>query len=88
MEKEKTITLDQHYIMIPVPCDAFKLKIEATLLDEDDEPYTVFTRVSTKDLIKARTDFVENIGDDWDAVYTLTEEGKEYLRQLQDNSLE
>lgn len=90
MKKEPEFTpggeveCDSH-IILAVPRDAVRLKAEVTLLDEDGQPHVCTTILGPEEIRQARQDFLDNVdgGDDYDAVYTLTDKGRELLDRLE-----
>lgn len=82
--KNKELELEQYNIIVKIPVDAVKVSITAKILNDKDEIVSVYTDMNMKDIYEARTAFLENVedGDDFDAVYTLTEKGKAYLDAL------
>ena len=79
------MNLEQYHIIVNIPKNTVKLRLEAKFLDESDEIKTAHIDMNVNDIYEARRDFLDNVedGDDYDAVYRITEKGKEYLRQLE-----
>ena len=73
---EKIIELNEVYIMFPVPENTVSLTIQANIIDDNNEIQKVSKDISPSEYRQARKDFVENIGDDWDKEYVLTEKGR------------
>lgn len=84
---EEAIKLDEVYIMFPVPENTVSLTIQANIIDDNNEIQRVSKDISPSEYRQARKDFVENIGDDWNATYVLTEEGRKWLEELRKNKL-
>lgn len=82
MENKKYIELDEMDIMLRVPAGACALQLTVTMMDDNNKTYEVTRGVSTAELYKARQNFLEYIGDDYDDTYVLTEKGKEWLEEL------
>lgn len=79
------IELEQQNVIIKIPVDAVKLRITAKILGDNDTLQTVSTDLGLKDIQEARSAFLDNVefGDDYDAVYVLTEKGRAYLEELE-----
>lgn len=75
----KEIESNEIYVMLPVPENTVSLKIEANLINDNNEIIKAVKDISPSEFRQARKDFVENIGDDWDEEYVLTEEGRKWL---------
>ena len=73
-------------IILKVPETSVSLKIIASVVNDDMSIDTVERTIPMSDLLQARKDFLENVqdGDDYDAVYTLTDAAKEYLSKFHD----
>ena len=84
---EETIQLDEVYIMFPVPENTVSLTIQANIIDDNNEIQQVSKDISPSEYRQARKDFVENIGDNWDDTYVLSEKGRKWLEELQKNKL-
>ena len=71
-----------HHIIIEIPEDTVKLVVNAKILD-GDELVTVKGSYTANEIFKARKDFLDNVedGDDYDAVYVLTDEGRAWLEE-------
>ena len=56
----------------------------ASLMDENGQLMNVMKKLPVQDIFKARQDFLQNVedGDEYDARYVLTDEGREYLNSL------
>lgn len=73
---------DSH-IILAIPRDTARLKVEATLFDKDGRLHVCEIVLGTEDIRKARQDFLDNVGDDdYDARYVLTDEGRRLLEQM------
>lgn len=85
MAKKKEIDLEEMNIILRVPKDAVTLTVNAAIMNSDDKPVKVKKRLTTQDVYKARQDFLDNVedGDDYDARFVITEEGRRYLEELE-----
>ena len=81
----KTIELEEMNIFLRIPKEAVALEVTASLLDPDGKLMKVKTSLSVSDIRDRRQDFLDNVdlGDDYDAHFVLTEEGKAYLESLE-----
>ena len=83
MEPEDIINEDLIHIIIAIPKDTARLIINATMLGEDMNPVTAETEMSVSEIMQARKDFLDYVGDDeYNAKYTLTEKGRELAARL------
>ena len=82
----KTIELEEMNIFLRIPKEAVALEVTASLLDPDGKLMKVKTSLSVSDIRDRRQDFLDNVedGDDYDARYVLTDEGRAYLERLQE----
>ena len=71
------------HIIVQVPKDAVTVSFDAKLL-QNGQLVTAHMDMSAEEFRQARQDFLDNVdgGDEYDAVYTLTEEGKAYAGKL------
>lgn len=78
------VELDEYNLIIKIPRESVKLEIKAVFLDDNDELATVCKTLKLRDIQEARKDFLENVedGDDYDARYVLTDEGREWLEEF------
>lgn len=78
------IELEETNVILKIPKDAFALKLIAYVPNGEEKPHKCEKDLSLQELIAARKDFLENVefGDDYDAKYVLSEEGKRYLEEL------
>ena len=88
MNKEKAfqpgeyVELDEMNVIVKIPKDTVRLTMDCTILQDDsDELHTVQARLNHEDIQAARGAFLENVedGDDYDAVYTITDKGRAWL---------
>lgn len=77
------IECDSH-IILAIPSGTARLKAEVTLLDGDGQPHICETVLGPEEIRQARQDFLDNVdgGDDYNAVYTLTEKGRELYERI------
>lgn len=78
------IELDLMNIIVKIPKEAVEVRIDATIY-HDGKLEIVHSGMNMVEIADARQDFLDNVedGDDYDAIYTLTEEGERYLDSLQ-----
>lgn len=83
-DENKIVELEEMNIILRIPKSAASVTVNAVLIDENDKTVKVSRRLSAEDIRSARQDFLDNVenGDDYDAHYVLTDEGREYLEQL------
>lgn len=84
-EPGKTIELEEMNIFLRIPKEAVALEVTASLLDPDGKLMKVKTSLSVSDIRDRRQDFLDNVdlGDDYDARFVLTDEGRAYLEDLE-----
>ena len=80
----KTMELEEMNIILRIPKDAVALEVTASLLAGDGKLMKVSRKLAVSDIRDQRQAFLENVedGDEYDARYVLTDEGREYLEQL------
>ncbi len=78
------VELEEYNLIIKIPRESIKLEIKAVFLDDNDELTTVCKTLKLCDIQEARKDFLENVedGDDYDARYVITDEGRKFLESL------
>lgn len=78
------IELDLMNIIAKIPKEAVEVRIDATIY-HDGKLEIVHSGMNMVEIADARQDFLDNVedGDDYDAIYTITEEGERYLDSLQ-----
>lgn len=83
-KRQKEVELAETNIILKIPENAVSLSVTANLLDENGKLVKVSKNLTVKDIFEARQAFLENVedGDDYDARYVLTEEGRAYLNHL------
>lgn len=83
----ETIELDQINIILPIPKQTVSMDLTVKVMD-GDTIQTVYKPFTISDIHDMRANFLDNVefGGDYDAVYTITEEGKRYLEALNENN--
>ena len=78
------VELDEMPIIVKIPKDAALVELNITMLDEHGDLMRVQRCLSTSEIRECRKDFLDNVefGDDYDAMYTLTDEGRAYAEKL------
>ena len=68
-------------IIVKVPENTVACKFTATMITDDGKLQDAEMTMNATDFRQARQDFLDNVegGDDYDAVYTLTEKAKREL---------
>ena len=71
------------HIILSVPKDTVTISVDAKLL-LDGKLETARWEMSAEEFRRARQDFLDEVddGDEYDGVWSLTEEGKEYVERL------
>ena len=84
-EKGDEIELDQINIILKIPKKTIALEIQPKILDDNGEVMTLSATLDPEDVRAARQDFLDNVdcGDDYDALYTLTDKGRELCERIQ-----
>lgn len=77
------IDIEEMDIILGIPENAAQIEINATVLMEDGTTQRVSKKLNTKEIMDARKDFLDFVDDDYNAVYTLTDSGREWLEQLE-----
>lgn len=72
-------------IIVRIPKNTARLQLAASFLDEDGTPQTLRRVMDVSDIRDARNDFIDNVeaGDDYDAVYVVTDKGLRWLDELE-----
>lgn len=77
------IELEQINIILQIPKNTAKLKVEAVIVDDDNQAHIVTRTLSTQEVFDARKDFTDWVDEEeYGAVYTLTDLGREYLDSM------
>lgn len=89
---ETPIDTEMVNIILKIPKDTVVLSVEATVLD-GEQPPSKQTKImkadfSPSDIFDMRMDFLDNVeaGDEYDAVYVLTDEGRKYVEDRENES--
>ena len=79
------VTLDEMNVILKIPKEAVAMEVTASLII-DGELQKVSKKLTVADIRDARQAFLDNVefGDEYDAKFVLTEDGKKYLEQLMD----
>lgn len=74
---------DLIHIIVQVPKDTVTVSFDAKMI-RNGELVTAHMDMTPEEFRQARKDFLDEVdgGDEYDAVYALTEEGKEYADRL------
>lgn len=80
----KEASVETMPIIIRIPVNSAHLEIKAKIMDEDGQTTEGICSFTPNQIAAARRDFLDNVdwGDEYDAVYSLTEEGKKLARFL------
>ena len=83
-QKTVEVELEEMPIILHIPKDSVAIELISTMFDENGELMRVSRKISVSEIYKYRQDFLDNVefGDEYDAVYTLTEEGRAYAEKL------
>ena len=83
------IELEQINIILQIPKNTAKLKIEAVIVDDDNQAHIVTRTLSTQEVFDARKDFTDWVDEEeYGAVYTLTDSGREYLDSMENGDVD
>ena len=87
MKPGDEVQLEDMGVILRIPKEAIRLELTVTLLDEDGALRNVVAEFSASDIREARQAFLDNVemGDDYDAVWRLTEKGRRELEFLKEN---
>jgi len=71
-------------IIVKVPENTVACKFTATMITDDGKLEDAEMKMNATEFRQARKDFLDNVdgGDEYDTMYTLTEEGKAYVERL------
>lgn len=81
-KKKKYIEPDESRAMVFLPDNAYKIRIEASIVI-DDEIVVAYKELDRSEIEKAFRDAEENYTED-DDKFVITEKGIEYLNQIQE----
>ena len=77
------VELDEMNVILRITKEAVSLELNAGILDEAGKLRKVGKRLSVSEIREARQAFLDNVeGDDYDARFVITEEGRRYLESL------
>ena len=87
MKPGDEVQLEDMGVILRIPKEAIRLELTVTLLDEDGALRNVVAEFSASDIREARQAFLDNVemGDDYDAMWRLTEKGRRELEFLKEN---
>ena len=84
MSVEKTYVEAEQNIIMLIPPNTVHLSVTATVMNPDGETFKCVANYGPSDIFDMRKAFLDNLyDDDYDAVYTLTDKGREWLEQLE-----
>ena len=83
-KKKKIVELEEINVIVKVPKDAASVTINAVIIGKDEKTMKVKKHLTPDDIRTARKDFLDNVedGDDYDAMYVITDETRAYLNNL------
>ncbi len=86
-DEREVMELEEMNIFLRIPKEAVALEVTASLLDGDGKIMKVSAQLSVSEIHDRRQDFLDNVedGDNYDAKYVLTDEGRAYLEQLKNS---
>ena len=72
-------------IILKIPVNTITMSMTVRFINSDGEVKQQTAEFDHSDIIDFRRDFLDNVelGDDYDAIYTLTEKGIEYQKKLE-----
>lgn len=84
-KKGDEVELEMMNVILKIPKNAARLKIIVHLFDEDGEAMEVKSTMEASGIFDARKDFLDNVedGDEYDAMYVLTNSGRELLAAIE-----
>lgn len=79
------VEVDEINIIAKIPKNTARITIIAQYFDEDGDPVKVSRVLEASDIAQSRNDFLEfcEPGDDYDARYVITEEGRRFLEEME-----
>jgi len=86
MKPGDEIQLEDMGVIIRIPKEAVRLTMTVLILDEDGNLQEVVAEFSASDIREARQAFLDNVefGDDYDAIWQLTEKGRRQLAEMKE----
>ena len=84
MKSGDEVQLEDMGVILRIPKEAVRLEMTVLILDEDGNLQKVCAEFSASDIREARQAFLDNVemGDDYDAVWGLTEKGRRELDEM------
>ncbi len=79
---KKVEKLEEMLMVIGLPVGTFKAEISCEVMGADGETFKCGKVLTARDIQELREDFVENVGDDYNAKYVLTDKGRACLEEL------
>lgn len=78
------VQLEDMGVILRIPKEAVRLEMTVLILDEDSNLQEVCAEFSANDIREARQAFLDNVefGDDYDAIWQLTEKGRRELEEM------
>ena len=81
-KKKQIVEFEEMNVILRIPKDAMQVEIKCLVAGIDVDVQTVKKKLDVSDIIKARSDFIDNVGDDdYDQPWVLTEKA---LKELGD----
>lgn len=81
-KKKQAVELEEMNVILRIPKDTMQVEIKCLVAGIDVDVQTVKKKLDVSDIIKARSDFIDNVGDDdYDQQWVLTEKA---LKELGD----
>ena len=86
MKPGDEVQLEDMGVILRIPKEAVRLELTVKLLDEDGVLREVVAEFSASDIREARQAFLDNVefGDDYDAMWQLTEKGRRQLEEMKE----
>ena len=86
MKPGDEIQIEDMGVILRIPKEAVRLEMTVLILDEDGNLQEVCAELSASDIREARQAFLDNVefGDDYDAVWKLTEKGRMMLGKAEE----
>lgn len=84
-KKHEEVALEEMNIILRIPIEAVSVTVTAKVIEKDSgDLLEVQRKLTTQDIFKARRDFLDYVedGDDYDAKFVITDEGRRYLEEL------
>ena len=83
--EKDVVELQEINIFAKIPENAARLTLTVQYFDDDGNPQTAYKVMNAEDIRQARKDFLDYVedGDDYDALYVVTEEGKRWIEELE-----